>query len=489
MSAIILQVLCLLAFGILSASTTNVTNSPDIGYFSQDSTESYDSHIQRRIRSLRDRGIILTVERATVATEPTIDQGLLKLSSSGTVLILVAVTDNVVLLCSTSGASRGTKYFRLLEQDEPTEHTQPLTNHADQVYLTPITVGGQSFLVVVDTGSADTWLASSDFKCTVKRSQVTTNSTTLPSNCNFGPLYTKSKTFISNPATTFSTTYSGEYLEGILGTETITLANLTLTGQPFSIATSGFWIGDGQSSGLLGLAFPSASALLEKTTPKLRPNDTTPVFTSLVRAKLIPPIFSIAITNVNEGPGILAFGGLPRNIKYEPRFVATPMELMTFATQIIPMAPPRAAPNTDFRMYRIRASAFGFGLIQLLMGAQVTLDTGTPHLVLPASIARPFNAMWTPMAQGGLLKSTWDVACNAKNSPLAVTIAGMTFEIPLKDLIIKEKNGRCTSAVTVSNSISTGLLGAPFFKTALVVFDVGKGEVRLAKRIRPQEKI
>ena len=39
---------------------------------------------------------------------------------------------------------------------------------AGSVFLAPVTVGGQSFDVVIDSGSSDPWLVGNNFQCVNK---------------------------------------------------------------------------------------------------------------------------------------------------------------------------------------------------------------------------------------------------------------------------------------------------------------------------------
>lgn len=81
-------------------------------------------------------------------------------------------------------------------------------------FLAPLSIGGQSFMHVLDTGSADTWVVSSSFTCldVVSRKQI------LRQRCYFGPAYTPDKTFQQIQNQNFNITYGdGEFLTGIIG--------------------------------------------------------------------------------------------------------------------------------------------------------------------------------------------------------------------------------------------------------------------------------
>lgn len=74
--------------------------------------------------------------------------------------------------------------------------------------------------------------------------------------CDFGPYYTTDSTFVKTADENFNIEYGdGEYLTGIIGTETVTLAGVKVTGQTIALVTEAAWEGDGTTSGLTGLAY------------------------------------------------------------------------------------------------------------------------------------------------------------------------------------------------------------------------------------------
>ena len=120
-------------------------------------------------------------------------------------------------------------------------------------YATSITFGTQSFDVIVDTGSSDTWVVQNGFECI----DLDTGREASESSCAFGSTYTVDSTFSKISGEEFSITYGdGEYLYGYMGTETVTLADITVE-QEVAVVTQAAWEGDGTTSGLTGLAYPA----------------------------------------------------------------------------------------------------------------------------------------------------------------------------------------------------------------------------------------
>ena len=121
-------------------------------------------------------------------------------------------------------------------------------------FLAEIEIGGQTFIQIVDTGSSDTWLPSNDFVCV---SPLPPYEVLPQADCLFGPTFTPDSSFQQIPNENFNTSYgSGEFINGILGTDTVTFANLTIPKQEIALATVAGFQGDGLSSGIIGLAYP-----------------------------------------------------------------------------------------------------------------------------------------------------------------------------------------------------------------------------------------
>lgn len=120
-------------------------------------------------------------------------------------------------------------------------------------FMTNITVGGKSYLVVIDTGSSDTWLVEEGYECV----DISTGARQAESACNMGdPMPGSAVTKISGQ--NFNITYGGgEYLSGYMATADIGIAGLTVKNQHMGVVNSAGWAGVGEASGLMGLAYPS----------------------------------------------------------------------------------------------------------------------------------------------------------------------------------------------------------------------------------------
>jgi hypothetical protein len=375
-------------------------------------------------------------------------------------------------------------------QETMLQANSEIKNYQDQIYMTEIKLGDQKFLAAVDTGSSDTWIAGTGYKC---------NNPVQMGGCLFGPTYNKTSTFSTKNAP-FATQYGGESAGGSMVTETVTLGNFTLKGQEVAIVNRATWKGDGMSSGLIGLGFPSNSATLSLFQEPGK-NMYSPIFTSMHRQGLTPPWFSLALNRINEGPGALAFGALPAApIRYSPTFVKAPFQkawAMDERAKKLPCGSVPASLRTtpckevDFQAYQITLSGLSVSSQPSFASKKfdAVVDSGTPHITLPSDMAKAFNTGWTPPAKFDRTEDGWLIECTAKPPTFGVNIGGSTFWIDPKDLVIpSEKGGKgalCTSAIRVAPPWGIGLLGASFLKNVVAVFDVGPAaEMRFAARVR-----
>jgi hypothetical protein len=157
-----------------------------------------------------------------------------------------------------------------------------------RIYVTNVTVGGQKFSLVIDTGSSDTWLATNQFQCV----DPDTGATLATQQCGFGPLYNQaSSSTYKSINHQFSVNYAGgEYLSGVMGTENFGIGGISRGQNPYvtvqqtiGAVTSGYWEGDGISSGLMGMAYP---ALAEGV------NSQELSYTSVMYTLYVPPHLS-----------------------------------------------------------------------------------------------------------------------------------------------------------------------------------------------------
>lgn len=135
-------------------------------------------------------------------------------------------------------------------------------------YYTPITIADQTFNLIMDTGSSDTWVAQTGFQCY----NITTKDPLPEAACKFGRTYAPGSEFDVIENTNFNTFYGdGSFADGMFGLVNVTLGGIRFVSlvdelgahayfsslkAQIAVAKDAGWIGDGITSGFLGLAYP-----------------------------------------------------------------------------------------------------------------------------------------------------------------------------------------------------------------------------------------
>ncbi|TVY33153.1 putative aspartic-type endopeptidase [Lachnellula subtilissima] len=333
---------------------------------------------------------------------------------------------------------------------------------------TNVTFGDQTFELLVDTGSSDTWVIHSDFTCVSQ----TTSALLTQAACASGPAYTKTPEFVQIPDENFNITYGdGEFLTGILGYENLTLAGITVN-TTIPIVDFAAWDGDDTSSGLLGLGYPNVTRAYVGTDPH---NDSVhafydPIFTTMYKQGLVAPMFSLAIERDLSGPaGYLALGGLPP-VDFMEEFTSTPIVITRLAnTQKYPV---------EYDFYSINMDAVVLDNVSLPSAANGTaysylVDSGTTLNYFPTELADAVAAAYNPPAiHQPDDDGTYYVDCNATAPGLGLTIGGTTFWTNPIDMIQvsgtdDDGNDICVSGIYNEGSDPTTdkfVLGCTFFQ-------------------------
>lgn len=376
-------------------------------------------------------------------------------------------------------------------------HTTPITqSFSGLIFTVPVQISNQTFNLILDTGSSNLWVISSNFTC------ISSTSTAIPlSSCNISndTISYNPSTFKPIPNATFSDNYgSGEFLSGSLGYTSVSISGLTVSHQEIGVATSGFFEAPPGISGLLGIAYPSTLIASDG-------HIIHTFFENLYTSHIIRPFFSLAINrlppNETEGDGgYLVFGGLPP-VPHDKRFARAPL----IALSSSPLDPPSGVPIKEKYSVLIHGVGYGTASGKKVFNSTkypMIIDSGTAFNSFPPSTASSINDLFAPPAIPILDSSSPDfgkftVGCNADPPVLSVKIDNQTFYHDARDMVVyngkdDEGNDECFSAV-ISDIAFAGLhagdisiLGDPFLKSVIAVFDVsargGEGEMRFAKR-------
>ena len=173
---------------------------------------------------------------------------------------------HILSLTGKAGTSQSAAYLQSLR----------IGNHANGVYgltyvtfvagynvfSTSIEFGTQSFETTIDTEISDTWVVERNFRCI----DQTTGAQKPGSACMLGPPYTISPTFKRIVDQHFTANYAdGSFFTGIVGNEIVTIAGIAVKNQGVAVVDLATNIGDGFTSGLLGLSFRSSTSMYAGT--------------------------------------------------------------------------------------------------------------------------------------------------------------------------------------------------------------------------------
>lgn len=359
------------------------------------------------------------------------------------------------------------------------------------VLLTPVTVGGQDFYVVVDTGSSDPWLVGTGFSCF----NPYDGTAETEDECYFGPTYdpSNSSTYQPIPNQNLNLSYAdGETINGLMGYESFSLGGITVPQQEFGLVNWAAWNGDGYSSGLVGFAYRTLTSAYAGTNPSADQRghnyNYNTLFQSMYASNLTAPVFSIAMSRDPNYAGVLALGGIP-DVPISPYFVSVPIKpvgvnassgdiVYEFYTIIIDGFAFSSTPNAQFNPYNypnnLKTTLSGNGTNSII-------DSGTSLIYIPDNIASAVNNLFSPPGTYDEDTLTWEVDCDAIPPTFGVSIGQKVFYVNGGDMILQNGPSTCISGVQ-ANLGGLTILGDVWMKSVLCVFDLGAEMMRFAAR-------
>ncbi|KAH8880378.1 Asp-domain-containing protein [Thozetella sp. PMI_491] len=329
---------------------------------------------------------------------------------------------------------------------QPTgNHPVPISNFMNAQYFSEITIGTppQTFKVVLDTGSSNLWVPSSEcgsIACYLHSKYDSSASSTYKKN-----------------GTEFEIRYGSGSLSGFVSQDTMTIGDIKIQGQDFAEATNepGLAFAFGRFDGILGLGYDTISV-----------NGIVPPFYKMVEQKLVDePVFSFFLGSSEEESSVV-FGGVDKDA-YEGKITTIPLRR-------------KAYWEVDFD-----SIALGDDVADL-ENTGVILDTGTSLIALPSQLAEMLNA------QIGAKKGyngQYSIDCSKRDELPDVTfgLAGHKFAITPYDYIL-EVSGSCISTFFgMDLPAPTGplaILGDAFLRPWYSIYDAGANTVGLAKAKR-----
>jgi hypothetical protein len=363
---------------------------------------------------------------------------------------------------------------------------QNVNDYEDVEYIGNITIGtpDQTFLVILDTGSANLWVPDTtcgggggdncpsycsdqdfceflcDEGCCSKKKNVFAPAPKGACDSKRKFDSTKSSTYVKN-GQKWSIEYGTGSANGFLGQDTVRFGDAggdqlvvpkTTFGQATSIAS--FFAQD-PIDGILGLAFQTLAV----------DNVKPPLVEAIDQGLLDQPLFTVYLQekgNVdNVRGGVYTYGGLDS----------------AHCSSDVTYVPLSSATYFQFRM-----DAIGIGSYSSKQGWDVISDTGTSFIGGPQDVVDAMaNAVGATYDD---FYGTYFIDCNANVGQTQITIGGQQYAIDAKQVLVDAGNGQCEFAFFPFNSGGFGpswILGDPWIRQYCNVYGLGKKNIGFAK--------
>ncbi|EAW09715.1 pepsin-like aspartic protease [Aspergillus clavatus NRRL 1] len=336
----------------------------------------------------------------------------------------------------------------LLEENsfnDMSRHDVLVDNFLNAQYFSEIELGTppQKFKVVLDTGSSNLWVPSSEcgsIACYLHTKYDSSASSTYKKN-----------------GTEFAIRYGSGELSGFVSQDNLKIGDLKIEKQDFAEATNepGLAFAFGRFDGILGLGYDTIS--VNKIVP--------PFYNMLNQGLLDEPVFAFYLGDANkEGDSSVAtFGGIDKD-HFTGELTKIPLRR-------------KAYWEVD-----LDAIALGDNVAEL-DNTGVILDTGTSLIALPSTLADLLNKEIG--AKKGFT-GQYSVECDKRDSlpDLTFTLSGHNFTIGPYDYTLEVQGSCISSFMGMDFPEPVGplaILGDAFLRKYYSVYDLGNHAVGLAK--------
>lgn len=373
-------------------------------------------------------------------------------------------------------------------------------------YVVDMTWGTQPFTFVVDTGSADTFVAGSNLVCVDSQGNVNAQSA-----CAFASSFQGNFSGGALENQVISGSFQdGEFFNGSLGLQDITIGGLQMKNQQVAILDNAFFLGDNITSGVMGLAFPTLTRgfKVDPTTGEGTRQTYDPIITGLINQGLVDaPQFSLALDRAGDR-GVLTLGGIPP-VTLTSEFAKTP--ILIVSPPPLPFRPFSSAKSkganntnpfqrqltgnpaqaTNLSFYTIEPDAYtatsanaGTSLVNNTK-FPVFVDSGASFFFLPTALGAQIYALFVPPATIDPTTGLATAPCDATPPSFSVTIGGQAFPVSAVDMLVQAQgrapvpDGHCLVGIQDGGD-GPFALGDTFLNNVLTVFDQGVPEMRFA---------
>ena len=331
-------------------------------------------------------------------------------------------------------AQRGEKYT--------TSAPVAIHNYEDAQYYGPITLGGQAFNVIFDTGSSNLWVPNKN--CTNKL------------DCLLKHKYDSSKSSTyKEDGRIFKIMYGSGPVSGVLGIDDVTVGGVTAKSQGFAMVDVVKGLGTafavGKFDGILGLGFDSISV-----------SNLTTVFHNMIDQKAVDDsVFGFYLSGTSGSDGEMTLGGIDSN-HYTGELTYVPL--------------------TQESYWETKLDSLVINGTRMTSATAVILDTGTSILAGPSADVK---AIALAVGAKPFLNGEYTIDCSLVPGlpDLEVTMGGTKFVLKGADYILKVQSICLFGFTGIDVPAPRGplwIMGDVFMRKYYTVFDWGNKRLGFA---------
>ncbi|ETI21924.1 hypothetical protein G647_05994 [Cladophialophora carrionii CBS 160.54] len=305
----------------------------------------------------------------------------------------------------------------------------------DYTYFSTMKFGseGQEMYMLIDSGSANTWVMSSDcesYACQTHNTFGSEDSSTL-----------------KTTTQTWSMTYGTGEVDGVVAKDTVQLANYTVSMNFGLASTASDDFNNYPMDGILGIGRATSDALDSPSIMQVLSD----------QGHLAENILGIHLQRSSDGAkdGQITFGGVDSS-----KFVGK----LSYAKTI----------NSD--SWQISADDAGVdGKAVGFQGKTAIIDTGTSYILMPPNDADALHQLIPGSSHNG---ERYVVPCSA-SANVYFTISGIKYSVSPKDYVGKQSGSGCQSNIIGHQPFGPNdwILGDVFLKNVYTVLDFDHASV------------